>query len=123
MHLMAMHVPYQVELLKGIKRFSGQRKYSIHQNSLTYTCTHIHVCTSLQTDLLLIHIAVEKNNDEARKHYNSSNRLDGGHEIVLADARMEQLQHEKRKYKKTNDEYWTSGLVEKRRRCTEQMDD
>ena len=33
-------------------------------------------------------IAVEKNNDDARKHYNLSNRLNGGHEIVLADARL-----------------------------------
>ena len=71
-------------------------------------------------------IAVEKNNDDARKHYNSSNRLDGGQEIVVADARLELLQHcgrKKRKYEKSNEEYWRKGIFDKRRRHDSSSDD
>ena len=38
-------------------------------------------------------IAVEKNKDDAHKHCNSSNWFNSGQEIVLADARLELLQH------------------------------
>ena len=69
--------------------------------------------------LLTNFIAVEKNNDDARRNYHSSNRLDGAKEIVPADARLETLRdyaREKRPYNKTNSDYWERDIYEKRKR-------
>ena len=68
--------------------------------------------------LLTNFIAVEKNNDDARRNYHSSNRLDGAKEIVLADARLETLRdysREKRPYNKTNSDYWERYLREEKK--------
>ena len=104
MHILAKHVPDQMKIAHGIKRFTGQRKQIFKCN----TCM-----------LLTNFIAVEKNNDDARRNYRSSNRLDGAKEIVLADARLETLRdyaREKRPYNKTNSDYWEKDIYEKRKR-------
>lgn len=71
----------------------------------------IQLCTS--------DVAVEKNNDDARRNYRSSNKLDGAKEIILADARMEVLTHYERDcrvYTKSSTEYWEKGIYSNRKR-------
>lgn len=49
--------------------------------------------------------AVEKNNDDARRNYFSSNKWDGAKDILLTEARLEMLKEYarvKRGYNKTN---------------------
>lgn len=36
-------------------------------------------------------IGLEKNNDDARRNFHSSNKWDGAKEIILADYRLEEL--------------------------------
>ena len=54
------------------------------------------------------HSGVEKNNDDGKRHYFSSNRHDAAAEIVRADERLEILrtdwQREKRPYRKRQSE-------------------
>ena len=54
------------------------------------------------------HSGVEKNNDDGKRHYFSSNRHDAAAEIVRADERLEILrtnwQREKRPYRKRQTE-------------------
>ena len=77
MHILAMHVPDQMRAVGGIKRFTGQR---------------MSLCIrGYDSPQFFFSIAVEKNNDDARKNYLSSNRLDGAREILLSDARAEVL--------------------------------
>ena len=56
----------------------------------------------------IYHEGVEKNNDDGKRHYFSSNRHDAAAEIVRADERLEILrtdwQREKRPYKKRQTE-------------------
>ena len=44
MHLMAMHVPIQMERFGEIKRFSGQRKCVSHQWSHAYVFIDAYSC-------------------------------------------------------------------------------
>ncbi len=60
----------------------------------------------------------EKNNDDARRNYFSSNHLDATKEILLTEARLDSLvdfRREKQEDKKTDDEYWSEEIFTKRR--------
>lgn len=107
---MAKHVPTHIGLLGGIKRFTGQG------------IAHVHVQINKQCMFSLEHdlnIGTEKNNDDARRNYYSSNHLDITKEILLTEARLELLRHLerlKRQYIKRRDVYWKEEIYEKRRR-------
>lgn len=96
---------------------------SSYMVSWTYKCI-------LPIILYCLTIAVEKNNDDARRYYNSSNRWDGPKDILLTEARLEELEEYEcptRSYTKktscseleTNDD----SLMEKRRRTSEMEDE
>ncbi len=72
-------------------------------------------------------IALEKNNDDARRTFNSSNRLDAAKKIIVTDARLEFLRgdcaRQKRPYNKTNNDYWEKEIFEKRIRRNGEEDD
>ncbi len=66
---------------------------------------------------------VEKNNDDAKRHYYSGNRHDAARDILLTEARIEKLAWDtpscvrtKRKYTKKNADYWEKEILEKRKR-------
>ena len=71
---------------------------------------------------------VEKNNDDAKRHYYSGNRHNAARDILLTEARMEKLEkvtpaciRQKREYKKRNSEYWEKTILEIRKRpCLEE---
>ncbi len=99
---MAKHVPCQMTKLTGIRRFSGQREYKI-------------VIHKLNLLIYMYSVALEKNNDDARRNFRSSNKLDGAKEILLADARMEILgeyERDRRSYKMKSD-WWTRGIYDR----------
>ena len=67
----------------------------------------------------LHYVALEKNNDDARRNFHSSNHLDGAREIIVTDARLESLAEcarQKRPYNKQNREYWEKEIYKKRHR-------
>ena len=74
-----------MKLHGGIKRFSGQGNIRYHSNVILF---------------YIVLIGVEQNNDDARKHYLSSNHTDAPKEILLAEARIEKLSKQKRSYEK-----------------------
>ena len=63
------------------------------------------------------HAGVEKNNDDAKRNYFSSNRHNAAGDILLSEARLEDLRRGneerdscvrlKRSYEKRSVEYWT----------------
>ena len=61
---------------------------------------------------------VEKNNDDCRRiHLHKSNKWDAATDVLLVSKRLETLsdcQRTPREYKKRNDDYWMSGIKEKR---------
>uniref|UniRef100_A0A1X7T8W8 Uncharacterized protein n=1 Tax=Amphimedon queenslandica TaxID=400682 RepID=A0A1X7T8W8_AMPQE len=62
---------------------------------------------------------VEKNNDNARRHYQSSNHFDPPKEVLLTEKRLSKLSHtarSKRPYEKADIEYWNNGILVKRAR-------
>ena len=64
-------------------------------------------------------IGVEKNNDDSRRNYLSSNRHDAPRETLVTEARLEQLsefERTKRQYTKADDAYWNDGIYVKRSR-------
>ena len=71
-------------------------------------------------------IGVEKNNDDARRHFMYSNRHDAAKEVLLTEARLVKLGptcgREKRAYHKTNNEYREKGILKKRRRTSDHCD-
>ena len=78
----------------------------------------------------LLFIGVEKNNDDSKRHYFSSNKHDAAGEIICCEARLEMLQNgirgfpscerKKRPYEKQNDEYWNGGGIQEARRTKRQ---
>lgn len=110
---MAYHAPDMMRKYGNLRQFSGQGTYY-------YIGLYIYC---------LLIIGVEKNNDEAKHHYYSSNRHDGAKDILLTEARLEVLQRdeprvirEKRPYNKRNTEYWEKGITEQRRAKRHQAD-
>ena len=71
-------------------------------------------------------LGVEKNNDDAKRNYFSSNKHDAAREILVTEARQEELRketddrdscvREKRRYVKSNSEYWTEGIRASRKK-------
>ena len=66
---------------------------------------------------------VEKNIDDAKRHYYSGNRHDAARDILLTEARIEKLTWDtptcvrtKRKYTKKNADYWEKEIYWKRER-------
>ncbi len=60
-------------------------------------------------------VALEKNNDDARRNFRSSNKFDGAKEILLADARMEMLrdcERDPRSYSMKS-HWWTTGIYDR----------
>ena len=78
---------------------------------------------------------VEKNNDDSKRHYYSSNKHDVPMELIRSEVHMEELawgkdgyghpscQRTKRPYNKTNDEYWNGGGIQEDRRKKRQRHD
>ena len=72
---------------------------------------------------------VEKNNDDSKRHYFSSNKHDAPGEIIRIECRQEALRQgawdhptcvRKRSYTKQEEEYWTGGgIQEVRKRARE----
>ena len=63
---------------------------------------------------------VEKNNDDCRRNYFSSNKWDAPGDILRTEARLEYLSsqgycREKREYTKRNTQYWEGGGIEESR--------
>ena len=68
---------------------------------------------------VLLFIGVEKNNDDLKQHYFSSNKHNAAGEIIRCEARLETLQNgirgfpscerKKRPYERQNYEYWNGG--------------
>ena len=76
---------------------------------------HFHLCPAPK---YVSFTGVEKNNDDAKHNFYSSNRQDPCGEILRTEKRLEHLdtacRREKRKYTKRDHSYWTGGIIETR---------
>ncbi len=67
---------------------------------------------------------VEKNNDDLKRHYYSSNRHDAPAKMLQTEAIIDNMRYgtpnlpscarKKRPYEKHNEEYWTEGIFQSR---------
>lgn len=71
---------------------------------------------------MYVYVGVEKNNDDAKRHFHSCNGHDPSKDMLLAEATMDALKRmqpsvvrQKRAYTKRNAEYWEGGIVDQRR--------
>ena len=91
MHIMVAHFPAFVEKHNGIRQFSCQSKNSNHMQVLFYI-DYNYNCQG-----------VEKNNDEAKRHYfRNSNRKNAEADILSCDIKTYMLRHfdrDRRDYK------------------------
>ncbi len=106
-----------LRLYGNIKKFSGQGE-----------CLIVVV---IRYDFVLNYfIGVEKNNDDSKRHYYSSNKHDAPVELIRSEVRLEVLargkdgypscQRMKRPYNKACDEYWHGGGIQEDRRIKRQ---
>ena len=78
----------------------------------------------------LLFIGMEKNNDDSKQHYFSSNKHDAAGEIIRCKARLEMLRNgirgfsscerTKQPYEKQNYEYCNGGGIQEARRTKRQ---
>ncbi len=72
-------------------------------------------------------LAVEKNNDDARRNNSSSTHLDAPRDVLLTEARLKSLaeyEREKRQYTQKDKNYWEREIYLKRRRInSNEIDD
>lgn len=102
MHILAYHVPEMVRNNGNIKQFSGQGKpylnYAWFSDLLNFFCLlNIHFYCVFPT------AGVEKNNDDSKRNYFSSNKWDAPKEILISEERISKLRNmarNKRKYTK-----------------------
>ena len=95
MHCLVFHVPEMIKKYGNIKQFSGQGNLYVFENSI-----HNYLHNNL---------GVEKNNDDAKRNYFSSNMHDPANEVLQAEWRMEhteEYRRRKRTYTKRNPDYW-----------------
>ena len=71
MHMMAYHAPEMIRKYGNLRQFSGQGMGTYI--AVNY-CLYMHI------------IGVEKNNDDAKHHYYSSNRHDAPKDILLTNT-------------------------------------
>ena len=79
----------------------------------------------MPTCTLNYYTGVEKNNDDAKRNYFSSNRHDAAGDILRTETILEELRRgkfgvcvrKKRAYEKTNDAYWNEGGIQESRRA------
>ncbi len=69
---------------------------------------------------LITILGVEKNNDNCKRNYFSSNRHCGPKEILIAEKLLERMeaegcQRKRRSYQKHSSDYWETGIREARR--------
>ena len=98
---------------------------------LFYSNFNIILCVVYIRHIRLIYFAgVEKNNDNSKRHYFSSNKHDAPGEIIRSECRQEALRQgvwdhptcvrKRRSYTKQDEEYWTGGgIQEVRKRARE----
>lgn len=111
----------------------------IYINFIFFIVTRI-LCVSCALVILCIryvhvhtHVGVEKNNDDSKRHYFSSNKMDAAAEIVRCDYRLEAMRQgvwghpschrEKRKYTQRDDEYWNNGGIQEARKKARERED
>ena len=82
MHIMVYHVPKMLRVFGNIKQFSGQGKWNI------WRLFTIHYFDFI---IFFFGLGVEKNNDDSKRHYFSSNKHDAASEIIRCEARLEML--------------------------------
>ena len=102
------HVPECIRKYGNIKQFSGQGRYTTTTTVMRNMSTKFSTCAG-----------VEKNNDDARRNYFSSNLQDAPGEILKAEGRLEQTQEykrTKRTYTKRKADYWHNGGIEEARK-------
>ena len=85
-------------------------KCNLHENFTIIVC-------------LVVILGVEKNNHEAKAYFHSGNRHNGARDIILTEARLEQLEHDTptcvrqtRAYNKSDTEYREKRIIENRKR-------
>jgi hypothetical protein len=70
------------------------------------------------TDIICATAGVEKNDDNAKHNFYSSNRHDPCGEVLRTEKRLEKLddacRREKRAYAKQNQQYWSGGISTQR---------
>ena len=73
--------------------------------------------------VVVVILGVEKNNDEAKAYFHSGNQHNGARDIILTEARLEQLERDTptcvrqtRAYNKSDTEYWEKRIIENRKR-------
>ena len=72
-----------------------------------------------------VHVGVEKNNDDSKRHYFSSNKMEATAKILSCDYRLEVMRQgvwrhfschrEKRRYTQRDEEYWNNGGIQEAR--------
>ena len=78
---------------------------------------YMSVTTIVEKALCIHFVGVEKNNDTAKHCYYSSNKHDPCGEVIRTEKRqeaLEQCRREKRPYSKRDEEYWSTGIRQKR---------
>ena len=62
-------------------------------------------------------VGVEKNNDDSKRNYFSSNKWDAPKEILISEERISKFRNmarNKRKYTKRDTSYWEESILESR---------
>lgn len=110
MHILVYHVPQMIRNNGNIKQFSGQGEPYLNYDSLGFSVYRTFYCFFPTT-------GVEKNNDDSKRNYFSSNKWDAPKEILISEERISKLRNMarmKRKYTKKDTSYWEGTILELR---------
>ena len=110
--------------------FSDKVHYKVHDIVYIVCMVHVHIHVHIVMYILIMYTGVEKNNDDSKCHYFSSNKHDSPGEIIRSECQQEALRQSvrdhptcarrMRSYYKRDDvkDYWKgSHEMFRRKRC------
>ena len=126
-HCLVYHIPEMIRRYGNLRKFSCQGAHTCRVQGHTHTNTRIALFidgyiyqknTAPNLCILFSCTGVEKNNDDAKRNYFSSNRWDAASDILETEYRLEKLSsynRQKRKYEKQDENDWCGGGIEESR--------
>jgi hypothetical protein len=104
--------------LEEMGSWKGSRRNSSLPTSTAWFTTPPNKFDSMGADIICATAGVEKNDDNAKHNFYSSNRHDPCGEVLRTEKRLEKLddacRREKRAYAKQNQQYWSGGISTQR---------
>ena len=92
MHCMVYHVPAMLKKFGNCITFPAKVCVKLMCTYINFYILQLHMCVlCIRYVHVHVHVGAEKNNDDSKRHYFSSNKMDAAAEVMRCDYRLEAM--------------------------------